>query len=173
ATVFSGGVASTERIYSLRREATDFYRAVHPLLGVVTTLQRVLAAKEFKELRPYLRDVHDHLLLVDEEVAAQRDLLRTVLEANIAVISTEQTRVSIQQNATIEQLTILATVFLPLTFVTGFFGQNFGWLVRHIDTDVDFVAYGIGGLLVPLALLFWWLRIRAPRASRPADPPAR
>jgi magnesium transporter len=163
ATVFSGTVASTERIYSLRREATDFYRAVHPLLGVVTTLQRVLAAKEFKDLRPYLRDVHDHLLLVDEEVAAQRDLLRTVLEANIAVISTEQTRISIQQNTTIEQLTILATVFLPLTFVTGFFGQNFRWLVGDIATPLAFFIYGIGGLVVPLGLLFLWLRRRRAR----------
>ena len=84
------------------------------------------------ELQPYLRDVRDHVLLVDEEVAAQRDLLGTVLEANMAVISAEQAKVSVQQNATIEQLTILATVFLPLTFVTGFFGQNFGWLVGHI-----------------------------------------
>src|SRR5215471_21554288 len=40
ATVFSGAVAPTERIYSLRREATDFYRAVHPLLAVVTTIER-------------------------------------------------------------------------------------------------------------------------------------
>ena len=126
ATVFSGTVAPTERIYSLRREATDFYRAVHPLLGVVGTIERSMAAPE---LQPYLRDVKDHVLLVDEEVAAQRDLLGTVLEANMAVISVEQTKVSVQQNATIEQLTILATVFLPLTFVTGFFGQNFGWLV--------------------------------------------
>jgi magnesium transporter len=117
--------------------------------------------------------VRDHLLLVDEEVAAQRDLLGTVLEANMAVISVEQNKISVRQNTTIEQLTILATVFLPLTFVTGFFGQNFGWLVGHVNTDVDFVAFGIGGLVVPLVLLFWWLRIRAPRASKAADSPGR
>ena len=169
ATVFSGTVAPTERIYSLRNEATDFYRAVHPLLAVTSIIERSAS----KKLRPYFRDVRDHLLLVDEEITDQRDVLSTALQANMAVISVEQTKISLRQNTTIEQLTILATVFLPLTFVTGFFGQNFGWLVRHIDTNIDFVAYGIGGLVVPLALLFWWLRIRAPRGSGPADPPAR
>jgi magnesium transporter len=162
ATVFSGAVAPTERIYSLRREATDFYRAVHPLLAVVTTIER---ATEAPELQPYLRDVQDHLLLVNEEVAAQRDLLGTVLEANMAVISVEQTKVSVRQNSTIEQLTILATVFLPLTFITGFFGQNFSWLVRHMTGPAAFVIYGIGGLVVPLALLFAWLRFRTPHAN--------
>ena len=154
ATVFSGAAAQTERIYSLRREATDFYRAVHPLLPVTAALERMAD----KKLRHYLRDVQDHLLLAEEEVAAQRDLLGTILEANMAVISVEQTRVSIRQNTTIEQLTILATIFLPLTFVTGFFGQNFGWLVRNVDGPAEFVIYGIGGLVVPLALLFAWLR---------------
>jgi magnesium transporter len=153
ATVFSGAVAPTERIYSLRREATSVERAAD------------------KKLRPYLRDVRDHLLLVDEEVAAQRDLLGTVLEANMAVISVEQTKVSVQQNTTIEQLTILATVFLPLTFVTGFFGQNFGWLVRHVSGFNEFLAYGIGGLVVPLVLLFSWLRLRSVRAGAAAAPP--
>jgi magnesium transporter len=157
ATVFSGTAAPTERIYSLRREATDFYRAVHPLVPVVSTLSRGAA----KILKPYFRDVQDHVLATNEEVAAQRDLLRTVLEANIAVISVEQTRVSVQQNSTIEQLTILATIFLPLTFVTGFFGQNFRWLVDHIDTFAAFALYGIGGLLLPLVLLFLWLRRRS------------
>jgi magnesium transporter len=161
ATVFSGAVAPTERIYSLRREATDFYRAVHPLLGVVATIERAAAP----ELQPYLRDVQDHLLLVNEEVAAQRDLLGTVLEANMAVISVEQTKVSVRQNATIEQLTIRATVFLPLTFVTGFFGQNFAWLVGRINDLAAFLVLGIGGLAVPLVLLFWWLRRRRPHTS--------
>jgi magnesium transporter len=164
ATVFSGSVAPTERIYSLRSEATDFYRAVHPLLAVVATVERTAP----KKLRPYLRDVQDHLLLADEEVAAQRDLLGTVLQANMAVLSVEQTRVGVRQNSTIEQLTVLATVFLPLTFITGFFGQNFAWLVRHISSDTAFIVYGLGGLIVPLALLFWWLRVRMPHADTSA-----
>src|SRR5690349_16747892 len=165
ATVFSGAVAPTERIYSLRREATDFYRAVHPLLAVVTTIER---GTEAPQLQPYLRDVQDHLLLVNEEVAAQRDLLGTVLEANMAVISVEQTKVSVRQNTTIEQLTVLATVFLPLTFITGFFGQNFAWLVRHISSWTVFIVYGLGGLVVPLALLFLWLRLRTPHTPASA-----
>jgi magnesium transporter len=167
ATVFSGAVAPTERIYSLRREATDFYRAVHPLLGVVTTIKR---AAEATKLKPYLRDVQDHLLQVDEEVADQRDLLGTVLEANMAVISVEQTKVSVRQNTTIEQLTILATVFLPLTFITGFFGQNFAWLVQHISSYTAFIMYGLGGLVVPLALLFMWLRRRTPHPPAASVP---
>jgi len=165
ATVFSGAVAPTERIYSLRREATDFYRAVHPLLAVIPAIER---ATDAAQLQPYLRDVHDHLLLVNEEVAAQRDLLGTVLEANMAVISVEQTKVSVRQNTTMEQLTILATVFLPLTFITGFFGQNFAWLVRHIASDTAFLVYGLGGLIVPLALLFLWLRLRTRHANTAA-----
>jgi len=160
ATVFSGAVAPTERIYSLRGEATGFYRAVHPLVAIVDTVERTTADPK---LRPYFRDVYNRLLFVDEEVAEQRDLLRTVLEANIAVISVEQTRISVRQNSTIQQLTVLATIFLPLTFLTGFFGQNFGWLVDHTASFAAFLIYGIGGLAVALALLFSWLRHRMAR----------
>lgn len=162
ATVFSGTVAPTERIYSLRGEATDFYRAVHPLLAVMNTVMR-----DFTDppLQPFLRDVQDHLIQANEEVAAQRELLAAVLQANIAVLSVEQTRVSLRQNTTMERLTILSTIFLPLTFVTGFFGQNFGWLVGHIDGFDAFAVYGIGGLVVPLTLLSLWLRRKQPETG--------
>ena len=164
ATVFSETAAPAERIYSLRREATGFYRAVHPLLGVLAAIERAAAC----EVQPYLRDVHDTLLLVNEEVAAQRDALGTVLEANMAVLSVEQARIGNRQNATTEQLTILATIFLPLTFVTGFFGQNFGWLTGHITTLAAFVIYGIGALVVSLAVLLLWLRCRRAGADTSA-----
>ncbi|MEV4612479.1 magnesium and cobalt transport protein CorA [Kitasatospora sp. NPDC049258] len=155
ATVFSGTIAPTERIYFLRREATDFYRAVHPLLAVVG--RRLQPGRTPGELLPYLRDVHDHLLLVNEEVAAQRDLLTTVLEANIAVISVEQNKINLRQSATMERLTIVATVFLPLSFVVGFFGQNFGWLVGHISGFGAFLALSVVGLLLPCLALYLWL----------------
>jgi len=157
-TVFAGAVAPTERIYSLRREVTDFYRAVHPLLAPLDDVQRGAIADVDPELVPYFRDVHDHLRLVNEEVSAQRDLLTTCLEANIAVISVEQTKVSVRQNDSTRQLTIIATVFLPLSFVTGFFGQNFAWLVDHVDSAAAFLVFGVGGLLVPLVTLWAWLR---------------
>jgi magnesium transporter len=57
-----------------------------------------------------------------------------------------------------KQLSIIATIFLPLTFVTGFFGQNFGWMVRGISTRADFLGWGVGGLVASCALLvvlFW------------------
>jgi magnesium transporter len=157
-TVFAGSVAPTERIYSLRREVTDFYRAVHPLLAPLDGVERGAFTEVGPELHPYFRDVHDHLRLINEEVTAQRDLLTTCLEANMAVISVEQTKVSVRQNDSMRRLTMIATVFLPLTFVTGFFGQNFGWLVTQIDTWWAFLVFGIGGLLLPFLVLFVLVR---------------
>ena len=157
-TVFAGEVAPTERIYALRREVTDFFRAVHPLLAPLEAGERGGPSGRRPGAAAVLRDVRDHLRLVNEEVTAQRDLLTTCLEANIAVISVEQTRVSVSQTAAMKQLTIIATVFLPLTFVTGFFGQNFGWLVDHIESGWSFAAFGLGGLLLPCIALFVWFR---------------
>ena len=158
ATVFSGTVAPTERIYFLRREASDFYRAVHPLLAPLDMLERGSFVAVDTPLVPYLRDVHDHVRLVDEEVAAQRDLLTTVLEANMAVISTQQTETNVRQNESVRQLTLVATVFLPLTFLTGFFGQNFGWLIEHTNSFGEFLVFGVGCLLAAMLLLYAWLR---------------
>jgi magnesium transporter len=56
-------------------------------------------------------------------------------------------------NEVITRLTILSTIFLPLTFVVGFFGQNFGWMVRHIDSFETFVVWGVGGSVLPLIVL--------------------
>ena len=159
-TVFGGTVAPTERIYSLRREASDFYRAVHPLLGPLDAMERGVYAMIGAELRNFFRDVNDHVKLVDEEVVAQRDLLAVILQANMAVISVEQTLISVRQNETTKQLTIIATIFLPLTFLTGFFGQNFGWLVLHIRPLWAFLVYGVGSLVLSSVILYLYFRRR-------------
>jgi magnesium transporter len=158
ATVFTGAVAPTERIYLLRREATDFYRVVHPLLGPLEALERGAYLEMSAELSQFFRDVNDHLKLVNEEVIALRDVLGTILQANMAVISNQQNEISVRQNETVKQLTLVATIFLPLTFITGFFGMNFGWLTGDITSFWVFAVYGIGTLLASAAAIYLWFR---------------
>jgi magnesium transporter len=158
ATVFGGSAAATERIYKLRREVTDFYRTVHPLLGPLDALERGAYLRLDEKLVPFFRDVNDHLRLVNEEVAGQRDLLAVVLQANMAVISLEQNEISVTQNETMKRLTVIATIFLPLSFITGFFGMNFGWLVLHIREFWVFAVFGIGSLIASCIGLYGWFR---------------
>jgi magnesium transporter len=158
--VFSGGDEEdlTERFYLLKRELNEVYRAVHPLLGPLEAIERGQFPQMDSRLAKYFRDIADHVRHLQEEVLAQRDLLANALEANLSLVNVRQSEVVAQQNQVVKQLTLVATVFLPLTFVTGFFGQNFGWMVEHIASSTAFVLGGIGGLAVPCVALFVWFR---------------
>jgi magnesium transporter len=158
ATVFQGSPAATERIYRLRAEATDFYRAVHPLLGPLDSLQRGSYAHVDHHLIPFFRDINDHLKLVNEEVIGQRDALSVVLQANMAVLSLKENELGVRQNDAVKQLTVIATIFLPLSFITGFFGMNFGWLVMHIKSFWVFAVLGMGSLAGSCGVLYAWFR---------------
>jgi magnesium transporter len=74
-----------------------------------------------------------------EGIDAAADALATVIDLRL--------------NETIYLLTVVATIFLPLTFVTGFFGMNFKWLTDGIDTALAFWLLGIGLLVVGVALI--------------------
>src|SRR4051794_37127234 len=117
-TVFAGAHALTHRIYLLRREVTDLFRAVHPLLGPAAAITQggVLAISD--GLRQYFRDVDDHLKLVNEEIIAQRDLLSTILQANMAVVSAEQ-------NEVVRRISAWAAIITVPTFIASFYGMNF------------------------------------------------
>jgi magnesium transporter len=105
--------------------------------------------------RVYLRDIGDHLAQLTAELYRQTDdlagLTTTYFSANANRLNRLATR-----------LTILATFFLIWTLVTSFFGQNFGWLVDHIDTLEAFVIYETLGLVVPtiVAAVYFWRRRR-------------
>jgi magnesium transporter len=119
--VFSGAEAPISRIYLLRREVSDFYRAVHPLLAPVSGLARGTMLDVGDSLRQYFRDVNDHLELINEEVAAQRDLLTTILQANMAVVS-------VNQNDIVRKISGWAAIITVPTFIASFYGMNF----RHM-----------------------------------------
>src|SRR3954447_4355890 len=79
--------------------------------------------------------------------------LNRLVEAIDAAANAMATLIDIRLNETTYWLTVVATIFLPLTFVTGFFGMNFGWMVDQIDTQLAFWLLGIGSLAVGVALI--------------------
>jgi magnesium transporter len=129
------------RMSELRSELFRIQQIVVPqrdMLARGGDLLETLPGLERDVARHPFRDVHDDLVLTANEI----DYLREVLA--------EATNVLLNQMA--GRLTIVATIFLPLTFATGFFGMNFGWMVRHIDSAGTFFVLGVGGMIVPLVI---------------------
>jgi magnesium transporter len=140
--VFSGAVAPTQRIYLLRREVSDFYRAVHPLLGPAAAITQGGVLEISDGLRQYFRDVDDHLKLVNEEIVAQRDLLSTILQANMAVVAGEQ-------NAVVRKISAWAAIITVPTFIASFYGMNtympeLEWHGMYIVVLVLMLVAGLG-----------------------------
>ena len=135
-------------LVGLRKLVTPQRDAMASLVSGVTSLPGMTPAVE-----PYLRDLYDHLIRISDLVDSYRDLLSNAMDAYLSIVSN-------RLNEVMKQLTVIATVFLPLTFLTGFFGQNFGWLVRRLGGLPAFLAFGIGTELVAAAGLFMLFRRR-------------
>ncbi|HEY8638482.1 MAG TPA: CorA family divalent cation transporter, partial [Solirubrobacteraceae bacterium] len=97
------------------------------------------------------RDVYDHLLRISEQIDTYRDLLTGALDVYLSVVSN-------RMNVEMKRLTVVATIFLPLTFITGFFGQNFGWLVRNITSLEVFILWGPVACVTAAIGLWLWFR---------------
>jgi magnesium transporter len=82
-----------------------------------------------------------------------------LVEAIDAAGNAMATLIDLRLNETSYWLTVVATIFLPLTFITGFFGMNFGWMVREVNTQAAFWLLGVGSLVVGVALI-WALVVR-------------
>jgi magnesium transporter len=138
-----------QRIFSLKRDLIAMRRVIAPM--------RDLFAREAERIndlpgletddRLYYRDLHDTLIRTSELVDSYRDLLSGATDMYLSTVANRQGEIN-------KQLTIIATIFLPLTFLTGFFGQNFAFEVKHIASPWDFYIFGLG-LLVVSAIGFW------------------
>mgnify|MGYP002682629096 CR=1 FL=1 len=105
-----------------------------------------------REGRESLRDIFDRVSLVSQQVDNVRESVSNALDLYVSAVANEL-------NQIIKVLTIVATFFLPLTFVTGFFGQNFGWLVRHVASPEAFALLGLGiNAVIVIGLWTWFTR---------------
>jgi magnesium transporter len=117
--VFSGERANpAERIYKLEREVLDFTSAAAPLSVAVDEIARGHFEAVPDELHEYFRDVHDHLRRVNGRIAGFRELLGSVLQANL-------TQVSVQQNEDMRKISAWVAILAVPTMVAGIYGMNF------------------------------------------------
>jgi magnesium transporter len=116
--VFGESDDQTRRIYFLRRELAEFFRAVHPLLQPLEEL----VSKEHPEvtgpMREHMRDVADHVKRLEDAIATQRELLGSILQANLSVIS-------VQQNDIVKKISGWAAIITVPTFIASVYGMNF------------------------------------------------
>ena len=141
------------RIFGLKRDLQRFRRAAVPMRDILNPIIRGDLVLYKNEEIAYFRDVYDHAIRVIDQLDAARDLVNNALEINLSIVAN-------RQNAIVKQLTVIATIFLPLTFITGFFGQNFGFLVNRIGTTTSFWALGIGAQVFALAALLWFFKAK-------------
>jgi magnesium transporter len=108
----------TERIYNLKRQVLEFHRATASLLDPLDRLARRPFDLIHPDLPPYFRDVHDHLIRINEQVVTYRDILTSVLEANL-------TQVSVRQNEDMRKISAWVAIAAVPTMIAGIYGMNF------------------------------------------------
>lgn len=124
-------------------------RIAAPMQDVIARISRGDIAMFSEDEMLYFRAVGNHVKRLLARMDSLNEMVTTTLSLSISMASNRQAEVS-------KQLTIIATIFLPLTFITGFFGQNFGFLVNNITTPADFFVWGIGADVAAICLLFYF-----------------
>jgi magnesium transporter len=130
-----------------KRELIQFRHDVAPVRDILTPVLRGDLTPLEPSVVAYFRDVYDHAARALEQVDSIRDLLNSTLDIHLSSQAHRQGEVA-------KQLTVIATIFLPLSYITGFFGQNFGWMIAHIDKGEHFFYLGLGTELFALVVLF-------------------
>jgi len=124
-----------QSIYTLKRELIFLRKSIWPLREVVNVLERGEPSLIHKSTVIYLRDIYDHTIQVIDTVETFRDMVSGVLDIYLSSVSN-------RMNEVMKVLTIIATIFIPLTFLVGVYGMNF----KHMP-ELE-LPWGYPGLLV-------------------------
>jgi magnesium transporter len=164
------------RIHDCKTQLLAVRRAIAPLRDAVNSLLRDDGESLAKETRIHLRDVYDHTLQILDLVDAQREIAASLLDMHLSAINT-------RMNEIMKVLTIIATLFIPLTFIAGVYGMNFSQESSPWNMPELYMRFGYPVLLLVMAgvvaaelLLFWrlgWFANGTPgredAASRPGN----
>ena len=144
-----------QEIFRMKRLLVGMRKAVSPQRDTFARLSGGLGdvVGFTPEDARYFRDLYDHLIRISDLIDSYRDLLTGAMDVYLSTVSN-------RLNTVMKALTVIATIFLPLAWITGFFGQNFGWMVRHIGSWEAFFFLGFGLEAVAVAAMLYMFRRR-------------
>jgi magnesium transporter len=132
------------RIVSAQRDLfTRLVAGIDDLPGVTSSADQI----------HYFRDVYDHLIRISDSIDSYRDLLTSAMDLYLSTVSN-------RLNEVMKRLTIVATIFMPLTWITGFFGMNFAALVRGVESWQMFVLFGLVTQAIAVVIMLILFRRR-------------
>lgn len=133
-----------QETFQLKRALVLVRRVLSPQRDVVGLLSRGGVPQIQERTTVYLRDVYDHLVRIYEQIDAARDLVSSAVDAYMTQVANRTADIS-------KQLTLFASIFLPLSFIVGFFGQNFDVL-----GSPPFFWVMLGSMVTLPTFTFWW-----------------
>jgi magnesium transporter len=142
------------KIFKLKRLLLRLRKAVTPMRDLFAREIETIAdlAGLDSDSHDYFRDVYDHLIRITDLLDTYHDLVSGCTDLYLTNVANRQGEVG-------KQLTIVASVFLPLSFLTGFFGMNFSWISGNLlRGPANFWAFGIGSMLASAVAMWAWFK---------------
>jgi magnesium transporter len=136
---------SLNKIQHYKRTLITIRKNIVPLREAVSSLQKFNIKHIEKNTYPYLRDVYEHLIHINDSIDSQRDMLSGIMDLYVSGVSN-------RMNEVMKVLTIIATIFIPLTFIAGIYGMNFDnmpelhWKYGYFATLFIMVVIGVAML---------------------------
>jgi magnesium transporter len=148
---------ASRKIHALKRSLLDVRRAVWPQRDMVNGLLRDESQHVSKETRVYLRDTYDHVVQVMDMVETFREIASGLMDLYLSGVSN-------RMNEIMKVLTVISTIFLPLTFIAGVYGMNFDTAASPYNLPELRWRYGypfaLGLMLFSVIVLLWFYRRR-------------
>jgi magnesium transporter len=144
---------SLDRIYHLKHSVTELRRYLGAQRDVFQRLITHGIHLQQQDMTLYYRDVYDHIVRQYETVDSLRDLLSSAMDVYLSTVSN-------RLNTTTKALTVIASLFLPLSFLTGFYGMNFSYLTTVLESPYIAFAVGVGTMLISIAIQLYFFRRR-------------
>lgn len=136
------------RIHHLKREMIFIRKSVWPLREVISSLDRGDSELIHEATRIFLRDVYDHTIQIIDTVETFRDILAGMLDTYLSVVNN-------RMNEVMKVLTVIATIFIPLTFIAGIYGMNFKFM-PELEWHYGYFGILLVMLLVTLGMIFYF-----------------